>query len=97
MSAALGGDLIFDVHAGRAELDEGLHGARDVECGRTKTGVDVDQQGQRANIGDATHVGEHVVEPVDPEIGDAERARGDAAARKIDGAKPRCLGETRVK
>jgi hypothetical protein len=36
--------------------------------------------GKRGSIGDPPHVGQHVVEIADAEIGHAERARGDAAA-----------------
>ena len=56
-------------------------------------GVDVDQQRQRRDVGDPPHVGQHVVEVADAEIGQAERAGGDAAARKVDRLETRALGE----
>ena len=63
-----------------------LHGARDVEGARAEAGVDVDQQRQVADVGDAADVGEHVVEGADAEVGQAERAGGDAAAGEVDRA-----------
>ncbi len=84
MAAALGADLVFDVDGGRAELDHRLDGARDVEGRSAEAGVDVDQQRQVADVGDAAHVGQHVVEVGDAEVGQAERAGGDAAAGQVD-------------
>ena len=75
-----------------SELDR----ARDVERRRAEAGVDVDQQRQRADVGDPAHVGQHVVEVADAEVGHAERARGDAAAGEVDRLEARALGEERV-
>ncbi len=47
VAAALGADLVLDVHRAGAELDQRLHRARDVERRRAEAGVDVDQQRQR--------------------------------------------------
>ncbi len=69
MAAAFGADLVFDVHRGGAELDHRLDGARDIERGRAEAGIDVDQQRQIAYVGDAAHVGQHIVEIGDAEIG----------------------------
>ena len=86
--------LVFDVHRGRAELDERLHGARDVE-GAAPAGIDVDQQRHAADVGDAADVGEHVIERADAEIGQAERAGRDTAAGEVDGAETDALGQSR--
>ena len=79
MTAALRLHLVFDVHAGGAGLGERLHRARDVERA-APAGVRVDQQGQRAGLGDAADVDEHVVHGADAEIRQAEGVRRDAAA-----------------
>ena len=71
--------------AAGAEFDQRLDRARDVE-GAAEAGVGVDQQRQLADVGDAPHVGEHVVQRADAEIGQTQRAGCDAAARQIDGA-----------
>ena len=84
VAAALGADLVLDVHRRRAELDQRPDRARDVERRRAEAGVDVDQQRQRAGVGDAAHVGQHVVEIADAEVGHAERAGGDAAAGQVE-------------
>ena len=68
-------------------------GARDVERRRSEAGVDVDQQGQVADIGDAAHVSGYVVEGGNSEIRQAERSGGNAAARQVDGPESRLLGE----
>ena len=46
VAAALGADLVFDVHGGGAGLDHRADGAGDVE-GAAPAGVDVDEQRQR--------------------------------------------------
>ena len=61
-----------------------------------EAGVDVDQQRQVADVGDAAHVGEDVVQGGDAQVGQPERARGDAAAGEIDRLVARPLGEARV-
>ena len=68
--------------------------ARDVE-GAAPAGIDVDQQRQVAHVGDAADVGEHVVERADAEIGQPERAGGDAAAGEVERAEAGALGEQR--
>ena len=85
MPAPFSAYLVFDVHRGGAELDQRFHGARDVECARPETGIDIDQQRQRADVGDAAHIGQHVVEIADAEIGQAQRAGGNTTTRQIDG------------
>ena len=96
VAAALGADLVLDVHRRRAELDQRLDRARDVEGAGAEAGVDVDQQRQVAHVGDAAHVGQHVVEVGDAEVRQAERAGGDAAAGEVDGLIAGLLGEERV-
>src|SRR5439155_24436469 len=84
MTAALGADLVLDVHRAGAELDERAGGARDVEGARAEAGVDVDEQRQVAYVGDAPDVGQHVIQVGDAEIRHAERSCGDAAAGEVD-------------
>ena len=71
-------------------------GARDVEGARAEAGVDVDQQRQVADVGDAADVDQHVVEVGDAEVRHAERAGGDAAAREVDRAVADALRQQRV-
>jgi hypothetical protein len=72
MAAALGLHLVFDVHSRRAELDQRLDRARDVE-GAAEAGIASTSSGRLADIGNAAHVGEHVVERADAKVGHAER------------------------
>ena len=62
---------------GGAGLGERLHRARDVES-TAPARIGVDQQGQRAGLGDAPDIDEHVVHRTDAEIRQAERVRRDA-------------------
>ena len=82
MAAALGLHLVFDVQSRGAGLDEGFHGARDVERA-APAGVRIHQQRQRAGVGDAADVDEHIVHGADAQIRHAERIGGDAAARQV--------------
>ena len=72
MTATLGTYLIFDMHGCCAEFDHRLHRTCNIECRRTKTGVDIDQQWQVANVGDATYIGQHIIEVGDTQIGQTE-------------------------
>ena len=76
-----------------AELDHRFHGTCNVEGRRTETGIDIDQQRQVADVGDATHVGQHVIEVGNAEVGQAQRTGGHAAARQVDGAEAGALGQ----
>jgi hypothetical protein len=96
VAAALGADLVLDVHGARAELDQGLRGARDIEGARAEAGVHIHQQRQVADIGDAADVGEDVVEVRDAEVGQAERAGGHAAAGQVQRAVADALRHQRV-
>jgi len=88
--------MVFDVHRRRARLDQRLDGARDVEGARAETGIGVDQQRQGAHVRHAAHVGEHVLETADAQIGEPEGAGGDSSAGQIDGLVAGALGEPRV-
>ena len=79
-----------------APNDQALDRAGDVEGRRTEAGVDVDQQRHVAHVGDAAHVGQHVVHGVDAQVRQAQRAGGDAAARQVDGAVAGALGQQRM-
>ena len=95
VAATLGLHLVFDVTARGAGLGERADGARNIESA-AEAGVRIDQQRQRANVGDAAHVGEHIVECRDTEVRHAERSGRNAAARKIDGAVAGALRHARV-
>jgi len=84
------------VHRRRAELDQRARGAGDVECARAEARIDVDEEREIADIGDAANVREHVVEVRDAEIGHAQRTRGDAGAGKVDRAVAHALRHHRV-
>ena len=79
-----------------APNDQALDRAGDVEGRRTEAGVDVDQQRHVAHVGDAAHVGQHVVHGVDAQVRQAQRAGGDAAARQVDGAVAGAPGQQRM-
>jgi hypothetical protein len=91
--AALGADLVFDMHGGGAELDQRLDGARDVEGRGAEAGVDIDQQRQVAHVGDAAHVGQHVIQ-----IGDAQvrQANRHTATGQVDRLEAGALGQQGV-
>src|SRR4029078_8994734 len=95
VAAALLHHLVLDVHGAGAELDQRLHGARDVESA-AEAGVYVDKQWTHADIGDAADVGQHVVQRADGEVRQPERAGGDSTARQIDCAIARALREPGV-
>ena len=95
VAAALGLDLVFDVAAGGSGLDEGADGAGEVE-GSSEAGIDVDEQGEGADVGDAARVGEDVVDGGDAEVGDAEGAGGDAASGEVEGAVADAFGHEGV-
>jgi hypothetical protein len=67
------------MHGGGAELDHRLDGARDVEGRGAEAGVDIDQQRQVADVGDAAHIGQHIVQ-----IGDAQVRQAEAATPPPD-------------
>jgi hypothetical protein len=69
---------------------------RDVEGARAETGIDVDQQRQGADIGDAADIGQDVVEIADAQIGKPERAGCDSSSRQIDRLVTGALGKARV-
>src|SRR5690606_30557840 len=93
---ALRADLVLDVHRAGARLDERAGRARHVEGRGPEAGVDIDQQGQVAYVGDAPHVDEDVLEPGAAEVGQAERAGGDAADREVDRPVAGMAGEKRM-
>ena len=79
MTAALGAHLVFDMDGGGAELDHRLDGTRHVERRGAETGVHVHQQRQVAHVGNAAHVGEHVIQAGDTQVRHAEGAGGYTA------------------
>src|SRR6267378_5755757 len=96
MPAALSADLILDMHGAGAELDERARRAGDVEGARAEPGIDVDQQWQVADIGDAADIRKHIVEVRDTEVRHAERAGGNAAAGQVDRLVAHALRHQRV-
>ncbi len=90
MTAALGLDLVFEVHAAGAGTAHLAGRAGNVES-RAPTGVGIDEQRQFGRTGDAAHVFADVVETGDAEIGKAEGGIRDAGARQVQSAKPGTL------
>src|SRR5258706_806493 len=83
MAAAFRLHLILDMTGRGAELVQRFDRALNVE-GAAEAGIDVHQQRRIDNVGDAPDVGQHVVERGNAEIGQAQRAGCDAAARQVD-------------
>ncbi|MNJ18797.1 hypothetical protein D3C77_131080 [compost metagenome] len=96
MAAALGANLVFDVDRRCAELDHRLDGTGHVERRGAKAGVDIHQQRQVADIGDAAHVGEHVIQAGDAQVRQAQGAGSYTATRQVDGLETGTLGQQRV-
>ena len=94
VAAALGAHLVLDVHGCRAGLDHLADGARNIE-GSAPSGVDIDQQRQRAGVGDAPDIGQHVFHGGDAQVRNAQRIGGHASAGEINGAETRRLGHAR--
>ena len=84
MAAALGLDLILDVHPGRTGLFQRADGALDIER-PAEPGIAVHQQRQAARFRDPAHVDQHVFQRADAEIGQTQGVGGQSAAGKIDG------------
>ncbi|MNQ91315.1 hypothetical protein D3C85_1066880 [compost metagenome] len=96
VAAALGADLVLDMGGGSAGLDQVLDGALDIEGAGTEAGVDIHQQRQVAHVGDAAHIGEHVVQGVDAQVRQAQGASGHAATGQVDGLEAGALGQQGV-
>ncbi len=96
MAAALGADLIFDMQRRRPGLAHRSHRAGDVERRSAETAVDIHQQRQRANVGDAPNVGQHIVQGRNAQIRQPQRTGRHAAAGKVDGLEPGPLGQQRM-
>ena len=92
VAAALGADLVLDVHRGGAELDQRACTVRAMLNADAPKPVSAStSSGSGARVGDAAHVGQHVVEVADAEVGQAERAGRDAAAGQVDRLEPAAL------
>ena len=95
MAAALGLNLVLEMHAGGARAGELARRARDRErCAEASVGVD--EERQRGRAADAAHVLADVVEARDPEVGQPERGVRDAGAGQVDRAEAGFLGEQRA-
>jgi len=95
MTAALGLDLILQVHPGRTGLDQVLARTRNVE-GCAPAGVGVYEQGQVRRRGDPTDVFADVVEHRDTEVRKAERRVRHARPGEIDRPETGSLGKQRA-
>ena len=95
VAAALGLDLVLDVHAGGAGADHLLHGAGDVE-GAAPAGVGVDEQRQLGDVGDAPHVLEDVVEAGQAQVRQSVGGGCHAASGEVERAIADTLGHDRV-
>ena len=93
MTTALGAHLILDMDGGSTELAHRTHGTGNVESRGPEAGVDIHQQRQVAHVGDAAHVGEHVVEATDAQVRQAQGAGGHAATGQVDGLEAGALGQ----
>jgi hypothetical protein len=91
VATALARDLVFHVHRGDVGADHVADRARDVERA-APAGIDVDQQRQAADFGDALRVGDDVVHRRNAEVRHAQRVRGHAAAGQVDGLEAAALG-----
>jgi hypothetical protein len=69
---------------------------RDVEGRGAEAGVDIHQQRQVAHVGDAAHVGQHVVQVGDAQVRQAQGAGGHAATGQVDGLEAGALGQQGV-
>ena len=78
--------LVFDMHRSGSGALHGADGAGDVE-GASPAGVDVDQQRQVGDLGDAADVDQHIFHGADTEIGHAERVGRHSSAGKVERAK----------
>ncbi|MNZ49291.1 hypothetical protein D3C78_670560 [compost metagenome] len=96
MAAALGADLVFDMDGGGTELAHRTHRARNVEGRSTEAGVDIYQQWQVADVGDAPHIGQHVIKTGDAQVRQAQRTGGDTATGQVDGLEAGALGQQRM-
>ena len=94
MAAALGADLVLDVHPGGTRLDHRGDGARDAEGG-APAGIDVDQHRQGGGVGDAPDIGEDIVHGADGEVGQAEGIGCNAAAGDVERLEAGRLGHAR--
>src|SRR3546814_17051249 len=90
---SLGADLVFDVAGGRTELDQAFHGTRDVERRGAEAGIDVDDQRHIADVGDAAYIGKHVVQRIDTQVWQTQRAGLYATARQVDGSVSGAFGQ----
>ena len=96
MTAALGADLIFDMHRTGTGLDQALDRARHIEGTRTKAGIHVYQQRQIAHIGDSAHINENVFESGNTQIRQTQRPSGNTTTREVNRLESFALGNQRV-
>lgn len=96
VTAAFGGDLVFDVHCGYTGPAHLADGAGNVEC-VSPAGIDVDEERQGDGAGDSAGVCEDVVKAGHAEIGQPIGGVGDSCAGEIEGAEAGALGEQRGK
>jgi hypothetical protein len=78
--APLGLHLIFDMHRAGARSDQRSHRPRDVE-GASESRIRIHQERQARAAGDPPHVGQHVLERRDHQIGPTKRSRRDATQK----------------
>ncbi len=78
--------LVFHVHGRGSGALHGADGAGDIE-GASPPGVDIDQQRQGGDVGNAANVDQHIFHGADAEIGHAQRVGGHSSAGKVECAK----------
>ena len=87
VAAALGEDLVLDVHAGEAHGDQALGDPGRVD-GVAAAGVDVGHDRDRDGLGDVPGHVEDVLHPEEADVGLGEIRPGQAVARDLDGLEP---------
>jgi hypothetical protein len=95
MAAAFGLDLVFDVAAGGSGLDEGADGAGEVE-GSSEAGVDVDEEGEGADVRDSPNICQNIIDGGDAEVWNAEGAGCDTTSGEIEGSVADAFGHEGV-
>ncbi len=71
VTAAFAAYLVFHVHGSGPFALHGADGAGNVE-GASPAGIDVDQQWQARDLGNAAHIDQHIFHGADAEVGHAE-------------------------
>jgi hypothetical protein len=94
MTATLAPHLVFHVHRRGSGALHGADGAGNVE-GATPPGVDIHQQRQAGDLGNAAHVDQHIFHAADTQVGHAQRIGRYSSAGQVQCAITRSLRHAR--